>query len=247
MAQITCPACGARVPSENVDLGSKLAKCGCGEVFDFTSQARGASPIDRRRDLSPPAGLTVEVAGTTVTADEGYRAADVPRGARRVLTRRWFEPQAIFLLFFCIAWDSFLVFWYATAFGLFASGGGTGGGGGLLMIVFPIAHVAVGVGLTYYTAALFLNRTTIELDGQSARVRHAPLFWGGAGERSLDGLRGVYVKPEPSGRRGRGTVWSVVLDTDRDAAVSLVARLNSEAQARCIAAHVAEHAGVSGP
>jgi hypothetical protein len=29
---------------------------------------------------------------------------------------RWFTPSVIFLVFFCIAWDSFLIFWYSMAF-----------------------------------------------------------------------------------------------------------------------------------
>jgi hypothetical protein len=250
MAQISCPACSARIPSKDVDLASKLAKCVCGEVFDFTSQAgseTGAVGVDRRRDLAPPAGLTVEVAGAKVTSSEGYRVADVPPGGRRVLTRRWFEPPALFLLFFCIAWDSFLVFWYASAFGSVATGDGLPAGSGLLMSVFPIAHLAVGVGLTYCTAALFLNRTTIELDGRTARVRHGPLFWRGAGDHPLDRLRGVYVKQDENVHRNRPALWSVFLDAEHHAAVLLVARLGSERQARCIAAHVAEHAGVGGP
>jgi hypothetical protein len=45
------------------------------------------------------------------------------------------------------------------------------------MVVFPLGHVAVGVGLTYYTLAGLLNRTTVEVSQGALRVRHAPLPW----------------------------------------------------------------------
>lgn len=237
MAPIVCTACGKRVPSRDVDLGSKLAKCECGEVFDITAQARGRPD---RRELVPPPGLTVEVEGVPLS-EESYRTAGGP-GGRRVLTRRWFAPRAIFLAFFCVAWDSFLVFWYAMAFGLLGTGPTEVS---VIMVVFPIAHVAVGVGLTYFTVALLLNRTTIVLDGPRAQVRHAPLPWPGSLERSLDGLDRVHVLPTEGGRRRRIT-WSVLLDDARRTGAPLVTSLESEAQARCIAAHVAAHANVAG-
>ena len=59
-------------------------------------------------------------------------------GVSTRLTWRWFNFTHIFLIFFCIAWDSFLVTWYGIAF--------TQKDAPLIMIIFPIAHVAVGGG-----------------------------------------------------------------------------------------------------
>src|SRR6185503_9809473 len=66
---------------------------------------------------------------------------------------RWFKPgQHLFLLFFVIAWDAFLVNWY------FGAGPGSGD---IFFYVFPIAHVAAGIGLTYAVLTGFLNRTYV--------------------------------------------------------------------------------------
>ena len=55
------------------------------------------------------------------------------------IVRRWFGPQVIFMTLFAVAWDVFLVFWYSMA----------GGSGNLMMLLFPLIHVAVGIGITY--------------------------------------------------------------------------------------------------
>ena len=68
-----------------------------------------------------------------------------------IVSWRWWKAQFVFLLFFCIAWDAFLLFWYF----------GAPSGGGLIFKIFPIAHVAVGVGLSYYVLTGFVNHTTI--------------------------------------------------------------------------------------
>ena len=48
-----------------------------------------------------------------------------------------------------------------------------------IMIVFPIGHLAVGIGLTYATLAGFLNSTAVEVGQGELSVRHFPLPWGG--------------------------------------------------------------------
>src|SRR5438445_5351048 len=127
---MNCPKCDAVIAPENVNIQALVAKCDrCGNVFrvtDFLPAAAAAAPAPPVRVPHPP---------TWVVRDDG----DV-----RVMRRRWFRPMHVFLLFFCIAWDSFLVFWYSMA--IFAP---APGGFDIIAIVFPICHVAVGVGLTY--------------------------------------------------------------------------------------------------
>ena len=47
------------------------------------------------------------------------------------------------------------------------------------MIVFPIAHVAVGVALTYSTLAGFINHTDLEVTLDKLTTHHGPLPWTG--------------------------------------------------------------------
>jgi hypothetical protein len=55
------------------------------------------------------------------------------------------------------------------------------------MIVFPVAHLAVGIGLTYLTLAGFVNSTTVTLGQEQLSVRHSPFPW--PGNRTLPTLQ----------------------------------------------------------
>jgi hypothetical protein len=85
---------------------------------------------------------------------------------------RWFSVVHIFLVFFCVVWDSFLIFWYSAVISV--------EGAAWIMAVFPLAHVAVGLGLTYFTIAGFLNRTRLCASHEQLSVAHGPLPWFGA-------------------------------------------------------------------
>lgn len=99
----------------------------------------------------------------------GKKKIEVYENSRSIgITLRWFTPIAFFLLFFSIAWDGFLIFWYSLAFS---------GDAPWIMVLFPILHVAVGVYLTYYTLCLFFNKTYIDADSQYLTVVHKPIPW----------------------------------------------------------------------
>lgn len=194
--KINCQECGALVFADDVDLPSSTAKCrSCNAVFSFAGQLRRATPEQRDRLRAPrPDGLEIHEAGGN-TREPGYRDAPQARGSITI-TRRWFAPHFIFLAFFCVAWDGFLVFWYSVA-------AGAPGAFSIIAMVFPLAHVAVGVGLTYYTIAGFFNRTTIQLDEQSLAIRHAPLPWKGNHTIARTELKQLYCEHEVShGKNG---------------------------------------------
>jgi hypothetical protein len=228
-----CPACGA----EHADD----VWCACGHIIGSPKQVRSVTAAERPLLLEPPAGLKVEMEAVEKSAGDGYRSAESPGRARRVLTRRWFDRYALLALFVCVAWNSTLLVWYAFAVGP------TDGAASLVMFLCPLLHVAVGLLVTYNAAAALVNRTIIVLEGRTARVRHTPLSFSGTRELALEGLRRVYVTQHAVGRRSSQVFWSVFLECERDGAVPFLPDLNSEAQALCIAAHVAEHAGVDGP
>lgn len=175
--QIHCPSCRSKVPAEDVNLERVLARCrGCQSVFDFGDQV-GRGPAAR-----PPAPLPAR-----------FRLDD--EGRQVSVSWRWFTPKLFFLAFFCAAWDSFLVFWYHMAFAT---------GAPWIMKVFPVAHLAVGAGLTYATLAGFWNRTTVAVSPEGVSVRHAPLPW--AGNRTLPAaeIAQVYCQEEAGGDASTG-------------------------------------------
>ena len=115
---------------------------------------------------------------------------------------RWFRPRYIFLAFFCVAWDSFLLTWYGAAFAMEDSP--------LIMLIFPLAHVAVGVGLTYFVLAGFFNRSRVSVRQGSLRVAHGPVPWPGKLEIPVGSLQQLYCKEKVS-RSKNGTQYRYVV------------------------------------
>jgi hypothetical protein len=108
-----------------------------------------------------------------------YRKAASRKKGDFVIVRRWFDPaKHLFLAFFCVLWDGFLVFWYSNLM----SGSAhttTGGTPGPFFYLFPLIHVTVGIGLTYGVIAGFFNTTRIGLRGDDFFVEHGPIPWRG--------------------------------------------------------------------
>lgn len=105
--------------------------------------------------------------GEVLATDEAtYRTAPTSDIAPLAVQWRWFVPQAIFAVFFALAWDAFLVFWYWMAFTK---------GGPWVMFVFPLAHVAVGVAVTYGALSKLLNSTIVTVDAKELRSATAPI------------------------------------------------------------------------
>lgn len=208
---VTCPNCRSVIPAEDVELTTRLAKCrGCDEVFALDVPAAAPEP---RAERMPPVPTGVRV------TDDGFT---------RRLEYRWFTPAAFFLVFFCIAWDGFLVFWYTMAVG----GGGKAGGFQWLAVLFPIAHVAVGVGLTYFTLCLFVNRSTVTV-ADTLRVRHGPLPWPGNVTLPAEAVTAVYCEEVVrTGKRGPNYSYTVKAVADDVRAVTLLSGLDTLPRAK---------------
>jgi hypothetical protein len=86
---------------------------------------------------------------------------------------RWFRPVVWFLILWCAIWDGILLVWYGVSFAALAQGEE----GALMGLLFPVLHLAAGVGVTWTTAAILLNTTHIEVRSGSLTVRHGPVPW----------------------------------------------------------------------
>jgi hypothetical protein len=151
---LLCPSCGGRTDFTASSRQVTCQYCGNQHLFQLANQVPEPGAEQRRRPRQPrPRSVRIEQVN----------------GELR-LKWRWFTPKYIPMAFFCIAWDSFLIFWYGMAFGMQAP---------WIFIVFPIAHLAVGVGLTYATLAGFFNTTTVRLSDSTFMVQHDPLPWPG--------------------------------------------------------------------
>ncbi len=205
---LDCPSCGGRTGfSADTDILT-CEYCGNRHTFRLPNPTTG---------YTPPASLGADspLNSDPSRLQEGARplrprpkAVTIQKqGDRLELSWRWFSWKYLPLVFFCVAWDSFLCFWYSMAFST---------GSPWIMIVFPIAHVAVGVGLTYYTLAGFLNRSQVILDRTSFSVTHGPLPWLGNLQVPITQIDQLYCKEKP-GKNNSSTSYqlSVVLKDGR--------------------------------
>jgi len=204
-----CDSCGAPLP-----VGTLVCEH-CGR------QAVPSGPAARSRGSVPkPAALRI--------TDDGWSYE---------LSWRWFRPVHVFLVFFCVVWDSFLVFWYAMALG-----GGPPFPFNLIMILFPIAHVAVGVGLTWYTLCGFLNRTVVTVRNHELTVRHEPLPWPGHLTLDAGEIRQFFVREKVShGKNGTSVTYDVEVVESAGTSRKLVTGLDSAELALAIEQGLEQH------
>jgi hypothetical protein len=177
---VHCPNCSALVPAEDINISALLGKCAqCDHLFRLPMA-----------DLPAASAPTLPTAEARPSCPSGI-VHDVGMGGELYIRRSWFTPALFFLLFFCVAWDGFLVFWYTIAiFGKAAKGGGD-----WMMILFPLGHVAVGVGLTYFTLAGFFNKTQILVDRDELFLKHGPIPWWGNRRVAVEDIQGIELDP----------------------------------------------------
>lgn len=152
----------------------------------------------------------------------------------QIFRRRWLTWKVVPLAFFMIAWDSFLVFWYWVAF--------TKSGTPWLMIVFPLAHVAVGVGLTYYVIASFLNTTEIELSSGQLRIKTGPIPWPPHRDLTAMDIHGLRLK---CGSANNMDVYEIRYRTPENREKKLVGGLTDD-QAEYLVYHLRRTLGLTG-
>jgi len=139
------------------------------------------------------------------------------------IVRIWFGRKVIFMTAFAIFWDGFLFMWYSKVDEWTNPMG---------FYYFPLIHVAVGIGLTYYVVAGWLNRTHILIGQGKIAVRHRPVPW--IGEKTLEAadLRQLYAKDKVSHSRNDTSVTYEVRAVTRSGRnIELVSGLESSEQA----------------
>jgi hypothetical protein len=63
----------------------------------------------------------------------------------------------------------------------------------MMALLFPLLHVAVGVGLTYFVIASFLNTTDIIISPMQIQVRIQPMKWPGEGIYEIAYIQQLYT------------------------------------------------------
>jgi hypothetical protein len=152
------------------------------------------------------------------------------------LSYRWFSGKFVFLAFFCLVWDGFLVFWYGMAFTQNAD---------LIMLVFPVLHVAIGVSLTYYTLAGFYNRTFISVGRGSLRIEHRPIPWFGNRTLQASEIAQLYTEQiTTSGKNGPRISYQLNAVSQENRKIKLLTGMDSPDSARFIERQVEDWLGI---
>lgn len=222
--RIRCHKCRAEVDSGNVDLARNIAKCGqCGEIFNCADQLSGiaSSPVfhQSRPDIPMPKDFSV-----------GHEQGGL------VITRRWFGPQIIALLVFCIFWDGFMIVWYTIA---------------ITQKIWPMAafgslHALVGIVLTYSVIAGFLNRTIITIAPGVLKIRHLPLPAPGAKDVPSAEISQLYTKETVShSRSGVSVSYAVHMKTYDHKDRALISGLTDKEHALYIEQQVERYLGIA--
>ncbi len=220
---LNCPSCGGKGHMVEGTNRFHCDYCGTESLIQLSYQTMPA-PAHAPAEESGREGPMIR---PKVPVPSSIRIEEDADGSR--IIQRWFSAKFIFMAFFCVAWDSFLCVWYSSVLTGMRFGGGGIGGPGILFALFPLLHVGVGVYLTYYTLAGFLNRTTVELNQGTLATYFDPLPWPGEVKIPTAELKQLYCKEErKNGKRGSVhytyTLYAVTRD---DRQVKVLAGLDS--------------------
>lgn len=149
----------------------------------------------------------------------------IPAADGFVIRRVWLTWKVLPLALFAAFWDSFLFFWYSNAL--------SAPHPPLMMVLFPLVHVAVGVGLTYFVLASLLNRTDVTVLPGKVRVHTGPAPWAGNKEVGAQEITALIVR-ERTGNKGSRTFNVMYVDPARKER-KLVSSLAESDQAEFIA------------
>lgn len=218
-----------------------VAKCAsCDAVFAFEDQVRrdGAGSMPTALSKAPvalPEGWELVEQDAAPFGGVGYREPAIgTRGSLRIRWR-WFRLRHLGMLGFATVWCSFLVFWYATAVSM-------DGGAPWIMFVFPLLHVAVGIGMLYAALAGLLNRTTLTVANGALAIAHSPLPWRGARRLDAGEIKQLYcIEEQKRTKNGASTSYTVKLQRRSGDEIALVKDLDDRSQALFIE-HKVEHA-----
>jgi hypothetical protein len=108
------------------------------------------------------------------------------------IVRKWFGPKIVYFSLFAILWNSFIFFYIQDLVQqcFFVKAPSTA-----KITFIPIAHILVGIILTYYVIAGYLNKTVIRVDNENIRVKHRPIpFFFGNKKLDSSGIKQRYSK-----------------------------------------------------
>jgi len=228
-SQVHCSNCEVLVPAGDINIKTMTGKCvACDHIFDISSPlTHNNSPPPRPKNISIESGPADDLSVATKNINPYFDYGDSLH-----LKFRWFTPAIFMLIFFCIAWDSFLVFWYWAAF--------TQPNTPLMMIIFPIGHLAAGVGLTYGTIASLLNTTHVFISQHVVTIKHGPVPWWANKEINVKDIRKLMIEKSNTTYQNNRTLSTFKIMADVNGEEKQLLTRLEHAHARYIAYQLAK-------
>jgi hypothetical protein len=222
LQELRCKSCGATIGPENFVERLAMARCGhCGTVFAVSglpTPAGAAPPPAPRVKVPMPRGIQVEELGGLLE-----------------IRRRWFGPAFIFLAFFCVVWNGFMIVWHVMAWSM----------GAWFMSLFGLLHTAVGIGLAWFTLAGLLNTTTIRARRGLIEIASGPIPCGGNTTLTTDDLAQLYCKERVShSKNGTSCAYEVLAVTKANVRKTLLKNLTEADQALFIEQELERFLGI---
>ncbi len=153
-------------------------------------------------------------------------------GSEMTIRRRWFGAAAIFLIFFAILWNGFMIVWHTISLS----------SGAWFMSVFGLIHTGVGVFVGYTALAMIFNTTIIRIGRGALSVRHGPLPWPGNLTLDTQDIEQLYCKEKVSNNKnGTSYTYEVHMMTHRSGRKKLVSGLQDADQALFIEQQIENH------
>ncbi len=169
MRNNTCPNCGKELDTTTINRRADVMSCAyCGGVVDLGRERATVDALDSTPIFvdGPPPARPIYIKPSSVQIKQD--------GSRQIISWRWLNKHsmlkfvhAIFYLF-----GPLLLFLLLLIFGGFADW--------IAYLLAPITfiyQVVARASQLYETIACLVNKTTIELDEETLRVRHSPLHW----------------------------------------------------------------------
>jgi hypothetical protein len=186
---------------EEIPTGVRVMQCAaCGAgIADEAMRCEFCNrPVERPSAVGPS---TVRAA---VPRPEKYHVED--DGAVLRIGWTWFSPVVFVLLPFALAWNAFLFGWYgmATTGMDFAPGFMR-----IMFLIFPLGHVAVGVGLIYAVLTMLFNRSEVRVERGVLSIAHGPIYWPGV-TVNADDIEQLFCAPiVTKGENSTSTAYEV--------------------------------------
>jgi hypothetical protein len=187
--ELKCKNCGSAINLADINTLTGIMSCKhCGAIYKIAPSAaetQAAAANQQRPEIPLP---------------EKFKVQKTLEGLE--ISWRWFKAVHVFMIFFAIAWNGFMVMWHSMAIA----------SGEYFMSLFGIVHTAVGIGLIYYVLAGFLNQTSVSIKNSILQIRHAPLPWRGNQSINSSDIDQVYTKERISrGKNGTSYTYEVYL------------------------------------